>query len=100
MGIGINSIYNIEKNPGEITFKVNHNKVHTLIRKYIKGINDNEIERFMAFQFNNIIDEIPTSYFRNKNYKAIDKYIEQGIKNHSSSWMQLHSDEAIKRGLR
>jgi hypothetical protein len=101
MGIGINTIiYDVKEKDGEISFKINDDKVHALLRKYIEGINDNEIERFMSFTFEDIINEIPIIFFIKLDIKFIDKHLERRIRDHSFSWMRVHSDEAINKGLK
>jgi len=103
MGIGRGLIYDIRENPneeGSYFFKTNNEKIKNLIRKYIQGISDNELNRFWAFTLNDIYDKIPMTYFENKNYKKIDKYIEQSIQAWSPLWMSMHGDKAIKKGIR
>jgi len=103
MGIGAHLIYDItddENDPENFNFKFEIDAVVALIKKYIKGISDNEINRFWAFQLQDIINEIPTKYFENKDYAELDKYIERGIQSWERSWMGMHSDKAMRSMMR
>jgi len=103
MGVGVGLVYDIRENPeeeGEYLFKTNNEEIKKLIRKYIHGISDNELDRFWAFTLKDIYEKIPIRYFEKRNYKEIDKYIEQDIQSWERSWMGMHSDKAMKSMMR
>jgi len=103
MGIGSHLIYDItpDAEDGEgFEYKLNKDAATYLIKKYISGISDNEIDRFISFTLYDIINTIPITYFENKDYKKIDKYIEQDIASRKFTWMDIHSDKAMKRMMR
>lgn len=102
MGIGMDHyIYGIEKTAdGSFNFKRNSEKLANLIKKCNPGISKNEIDRFWAFEMDEIYDEIEFLYFEDNNLKAIDSLIERGVEDHSRGWLGMHSDNAMRRGMR
>jgi hypothetical protein len=86
-----------DKYCNSFTFNQNIKNIIECIKKNIRGISDNEVDRFIAFTLQDIYDEIPDYYFREKNLEKINQYIEREIQSYSNSWMSMHSDNAIRK---
>jgi len=100
MGIGINTIiYNVKPDgEGGYNFHINNEKLLKVIREEFKyQITKNEIDRFVAFDMEDIYQEIPMYYFEKNDLEEIDKYIISKIKYDAHHWLGMHGDEAMRR---
>jgi hypothetical protein len=99
MGIGVNTIiYDIVDNDhGIYHFRINNEKLLKIIREEFKyQITDNEISRFLAFDMEDIYQEIPMHYFEKNDLTGLDKYIIYKIKETAPHWLEMHGDEAMR----
>lgn len=102
MGIGVGLIYDIEKikeDEDSYNFTINISAVKEFLRKHMPKITDNEIDRFMAYELDEIIKQAPITFFRENNEKALDRYIKNRILNISPYWLGIHGDEAMRKGM-
>jgi hypothetical protein len=100
MGIGVNTIiYDIQPDgEGGYNFKINHEKLLKVIREEFKyQITKNEIDRFLAFDMEDIYQDAPLYYFEKNDLEGLDKYIINKIKYEAPHWLGMHGDEAMTR---
>jgi hypothetical protein len=91
-------VYDIVQKPDKsFSYKTNNPAIIKFIKSKISGISDNELNRFVTFTLNDIINNAPDLYFEKNELDKLQKHIEQDITSHSKSWMGMHSDYAIKR---
>lgn len=103
MGIGENLIvYDIvEINTDQYAYSINNEILEKIIRdEFDNIISDNELDRFMTFTLESILDEIPLSYFKKNDLKNINKYIIKEIKSESNHWLLLHGDVAMRHMMK
>ena len=90
-------IYNIKQNDnGEFEFEQNNEQIIKLIKQNIPEISDNEIDRFMAFTFQDIIDNIPDYFYKQDDKQKINRLIKSEIYKASKHWMGMNSDRVMK----
>jgi len=89
----------IKDDGDEITFTWNYDLLKAFLRKTISGINSNEIERYLVFEMERILENIPDSYFVEGNEYKIHNRIKMDIERSSSWWLSLHGDDVMRKGL-
>jgi hypothetical protein len=99
MGIGVHTIvYDIvDDGQGIYHFRINSDRLLKIIREEFKyKITDNEIDRFLAFDMEELYQQIPDYYFEKNDLKRIDKYIIGKIRDVAPHWLGIHGDEAMR----
>ena len=101
LGINPHFIENIEKtDEDEYSYKTNMDFLSKFLKKVMPSITDNELQRFYAFTWQDeILKDIPFSYFIRNDLDAIQDYCESAIRKIGKYWLQLHSDDAMRRGM-
>lgn len=93
----LTNIHQDPEDPETIKFDIDYNKLIPFIKEHVHGISDNEMDRFLAFELDRIIDGISYYRFENNDLDWINNQLKSGIERVGPHWMGMHSDKAMRR---
>lgn len=99
MGTGIRTIiYDIKEDMLNYGYTINRSLISSILKKEIPSITNNEIDRYIEFEFEKVVTENTViSWFEENKLQKIHDSIVRGIRLTCLDWYKLHSDEAMKQ---
>lgn len=94
---------NIRPDPEEkdtYLFNIDYEKLIPYIKELIPSISENEMNRFLAFEIDEIIEKISDFRFEKNDLDWINGQLKSGIQSVAPHWMGMHSDKAMRTIMR
>lgn len=90
-------IYNIRAGDDDgFDYDLNVKAIKKLVLKYMPTITKNELERFFAFEVEEIINDISILDFEENKISNINKSFESKVKKMSEYWLSINGDKAMR----